>query len=335
MKNNTSELLPGATAIVNNAAVVQPGERVAIITDEKSESIAWYFYNAALKVTENSYLVNIPLACGHGQEPPLGDIEKISKADVALACTTFSLSHTQLRVNFCKRGGRFLSLADYDFNMLQGGGTIADYAALAPMVYHMANIFETAETVQFTTNAGTNIIFSAKGRNAMAAPAYCPKPGDFGSPPDIEANFAPIEDLTNGILVVDGSIPVPEIGLIKTPVTIEVSKGRAIKIIGGKEADCLKKIWDSYKNDTVRVAAELGIGLNPSAKLCGQMLEDEGVLGTAHVGFGANTTIGGKNIAPIHIDLVCRNATILVDGKVIMVDGKIERSIKKSLINCD
>lgn len=329
MTNTTANLLPGAIAIVNNAAVIKNIEKVVIVTDVNSESIARHFHQASLKATEDSYLVTIPLASGHGQEPPPEDVKKIMKADVALVCTTFSLSHTQLRVNFCKKGGRFLSLADYDIDMLKGGGTLANYSSLAPMVQSIANVFQNGKKVKFTTSAGTNITFSAKGRNAMAAPAYCPNPGDFGSPPDIEANFAPVENLTEGILVVDGSIPVPEIGLIKTPVIIEVSKGRAIKITGEKEAKLIKQIWDDYKDNTVRVAAELGIGLNPSAKLCGRMLEDEGVFGTAHVGFGANTTIGGKNASPVHIDCVCKNATIIVDKQIIMQDGNIRELQKK------
>ena len=39
--------------------------------------------------------------------------------------------------------------------------------------------------------------------------------------------------------------------------------------------------------------AELGIGTNESATLTGNVLEDEKILGTAHVAFGASAAIGG------------------------------------------
>ncbi|NIA06094.1 MAG: hypothetical protein GWP14_00395 [Actinobacteria bacterium] len=323
MVNNPAELLPGARAIIQNAAVIQPGERVTILADSKSKSIARHFLDAVSVATDETDLIIVPLAKGHGQEPPASIAEKSLAADVVLACTTFSLSHSLLRVNFCKKGGRFLSLADYDLNMLRGGGTMADYAAMVPIVQRVANFFESGQTVRLTTKLGTDITLSAEGRDANAASAYCTKPGDFGSPPDIEANFAPVEHLTEGLLIVDGSIPVPQIGLLKKPITVEVRRGRAVKVRGGEQADMLCKIWDSYGDSSVRIAAELGIGLNPAAKLCGRMLEDEGVFGTAHIGFGANTTIGGQNAGPVHIDLICREATVTVDEKVIMKNGQL------------
>jgi len=69
--------------------------------------------------------------------------------------------------------------------------------------------------------------------------------------------------------------------------------------------------------------AELGIGLNPLAELSGAMLEDEGCLGTAHLGMGSNATIGGENEVPFHLDHVIRDACIEIDGKPIDVKPSI------------
>ena len=41
--------------------------------------------------------------------------------------------------------------------------------------------------------------------------------------------------------------------------------------------------------------AELGIGTNEKAILTGNVLEDEKILGTAHVAFGASAAIGGRS----------------------------------------
>ena len=46
--------------------------------------------------------------------------------------------------------------------------------------------------------------------------------------------------------------------------------------------------------------AELGIGTNEKAILTGNILEDEKILGTAHVAFGASAAIGGKVQVPVH-----------------------------------
>ena len=318
-ENHSSELLPGAKAIVENAAVVKPGEHVVILADTQSKPVAEHFVNSASAVTDSVDMLVIPLATGHGESPAIDSPEKVIRADVVLACTTFSLSHTQLRVDICRNGGRFLSLADYDLNMLHGGGTLADYAGMVPLVQHVAKLLDSGNTLRLTTDAGTHITMSIEGRTANAAAAYCPAPGDFGSPPDIEANIAPVEDLTEGLLVIDGSVPVPHIGLIKEPIYVEIKQGQATRLSSGKQAETLQRIWNNYGHSSVRVAAELGIGLNPQAKLCGRMLEDEGVFGTAHIGFGANNTIGGTNFAPVHIDAVCLAAKVIVDGKPIVL----------------
>ena len=50
------------------------------------------------------------------------------------------------------------------------------------------------------------------------------------------------------------------------------------------------------------------------------MLEDEGVISTAHIGIGTSITLGGVVKAPTHYDLLMWNPRIEVDGRVI-VDG--------------
>jgi leucyl aminopeptidase (aminopeptidase T) len=54
--------------------------------------------------------------------------------------------------------------------------------------------------------------------------------------------------------------------------------------------------------------AEVGIGVNPSARLTGNSILDEKSLGTAHVAFGGNTGFGGANAASVHIDGIMRES---------------------------
>jgi leucyl aminopeptidase (aminopeptidase T) len=69
--------------------------------------------------------------------------------------------------------------------------------------------------------------------------------------------------------------------------------------------------------------AEIGIGMNPAARLIGMVLEDEKVLGTVHIGIGDNSNMGGKSLAEkvpvgVHIDgVVVSRPRLLADGELV------------------
>ena len=53
------------------------------------------------------------------------------------------------------------------------------------------------------------------------------------------------------------------------------------------------------------------------------MLEDEGVLGTVHIGIGTNITLGGHVKAALHYDLIMWQPTIVLDGQVVLENGQL------------
>ena len=69
--------------------------------------------------------------------------------------------------------------------------------------------------------------------------------------------------------------------------------------------------------------AELGIGTNEKAILTGNILEDEKIIGTAHVAFGASAAIGGNVQVPVHLDVVSLRPEVTVDGTPIVLEGKL------------
>src|SRR5206468_11476204 len=68
--------------------------------------------------------------------------------------------------------------------------------------------------------------------------------------------------------------------------------------------------------------AELGVGTNEKATLTGNVLEDEKILGTIHVAFGASAGIGGTVSVPIHLDCVVMDASLVVDGTQVLDAGQ-------------
>ena len=69
--------------------------------------------------------------------------------------------------------------------------------------------------------------------------------------------------------------------------------------------------------------AELGVGTNDRATLTGNMLEDEKILGTVHVAFGASAGIGGTVSVPVHEDVVVLDATLELGGETVLDGGRL------------
>jgi leucyl aminopeptidase (aminopeptidase T) len=68
--------------------------------------------------------------------------------------------------------------------------------------------------------------------------------------------------------------------------------------------------------------AELGVGTNEQARLTGNILEDEKILGTIHVAFGSSAGIGGTVDVPVHLDAVVMDPTLDVDGTRVIDRGR-------------
>ena len=71
-----------------------------------------------------------------------------------------------------------------------------------------------------------------------------------------------------------------------------------------------------------RNLAELGVGTNERATLTGNILEDEKMLGTVHIAFGASAGIGGTVAVPVHLDALVEAATLDVGGTRVLEEGR-------------
>ena len=95
----------------------------------------------------------------------------------------------------------------------------------------------------------------------------------------------------------------------KKPIEIIIENGYAKHIPVSRMRPLLK----SYGRRVLNVA-EFGIGLNPRAKVTGNILEDEKAKGTSHIAFGNNRSFGGRVEVPSHLDFVFFQPRIMVDG---------------------
>lgn len=312
----------GAKTLVDTCAGVKPGESVVVIADQNMVRIGQTVAAMCFAAGAKAELIIASPREVDGQEPSKPVAAALSGCDVFFAAVERSITHTQAIVDAVSSGARGLMLTHFTEDMLVSGGIEADFPALAPVCHKMAAALEEASHIHLSTPAGTNLTFSTSGRRGNALTCIV-SPGQFSPVPTIEANTTPVEGTAEGVIVVDGSIPYVDIGVIDEPIIVEVVKGMMTKISGGNQAKLLREAYQSKNDPLVYNVAELGIGLNPECKFTGVMLEDEGVYGTVHIGTGTNITLGGKTKAACHYDLIMRKPTIIADGQVILKDGEV------------
>jgi len=201
--------------------------------------------------------------------------------------------------------------------MMQRGAMLADYKKVGALTTKVTERLNQASLVEIETCAGTKLCLDVSGRKAHPDTGIYLNPGDFGNLPAGEAFVAPVEGSADGVAVVDGSMG----DVLRAPVNITVRRGRAAKIVG-KPARKLRRMLDAVGSKGYNLA-EFGIGTNYAARLIGNVLEDEKVLGTCHIALGDNSTFGGRVKAGIHLDGIILRPTIKFDGKIVMREGKL------------
>lgn len=318
---NNFQMLEGAKNVIEVSAGIKKGEKLLIVTDTDRFQVAEYFIFAA-EQKGLDYTVALMSVRNPGQEPPEPIAEAMKKANVILAPTTQSLYHNHTTLAARNAGARVIAMSGITPEIMASPATRFDFQSFQPVVSKVAGVYKKAQNIKVTSPSGTNIEASIKGRRVNVDGGLCHEAGQAIGMPIMEVNAAPIEDSTNGKIVIDTSMSF--LGILKENIFLTVEKGYITKIEGGEEARKMKEIMESKNDPNVYLIAEIAIGLNPKAEIKGVLAEDEGVLGTMHFGIGNNLTLGGKHKASLHMDVIINRPTMLLDDIVLTKDGKLQ-----------
>ncbi len=313
-----TELLKGARVAVRTCMGVKRGERVLVVTDPPRLAIARSLLDAAREVGANAMLLCMPVGKRHGEEPPKLVGAAMLSSDIVLAPTTYSISHTQARLRATRSGVRIATMPMITKDILSSGAMLADYREVSKLTKKVAAKLQGVKRVEVTTRAGTELVFSIAGRRICPDTGIYRRPGDFGNLPAGEVAVAPVEGTAEGQVVIDGSM----VDRVRGKIRIRFEHGIARKI-SGRGASKLLRMLDTA-GPSSRNLAEFGIGTNPKARLIGNMLEDEKVLGTCHIALGDNSSFGGRVKAGIHVDGIFTKPTVRLDGKILMEEGQLK-----------
>lgn len=243
-------------------------------------------------------------------------------ADVVIALSNNSTSHTRFRALVNAAGGRFASLPHFDPEMFFTSMQV-DWKALAERTARLAEEVNVAVAINVETQNGTAMHFGKVGREAKGDDGILTAPGSFGNLPAGEVYLAPLEGTSEGTMVIEYA-PTSKLA---TPVVLTVRKGEVVEVQGDEEMCRFleMKFSESSKNRNI---AELGIGTNDKASRPDNVLEAEKILGTIHIALGDNSGFGGTVTTPFHEDYVFYKPTLtalMPDGtrKLLLEDGKL------------
>ena len=311
------DLAPGARRLVHVNGRVQPGEAVVIVTDPTMRRYADAVAQAAREAEAAVTVCVIAMRDQDGQEPPPPVARAMAEAAVIFSPVRISITHTRAMRAALDAGARVCMMTAYTDAIMTSPALLeTDFEAQAGLCRRFGAAFTEGESVRLTSPRGTGLRFGIEGRVANVL-TNIPAPGELAPVPDIEVNVVPVTGSAEGTLIADASVPYLGIGILEEPIVCKVRNGYIVGMTGGAQADSLREHLESFGDRHCFNVAELGVGLNPNARLTGEMLEDEGVMGTIHVGIGTSHTLGGEIVAPTHYDLLMWEPTIAVDGRVV------------------
>jgi aminopeptidase len=324
----------GVKQAVENCLKVKPGENVVIITDKETLKIGSALKKAIEKVTLK---IQFFVMEDFGTRPidfPLAIDEAIRQADVSIYAAqgaegelqTFRMAMIKaIDANRRLRHAHMIGITPE----IMKDGMCSDYKEIQRVSRLVYEKVKNADKIRVVTDRGCDFTAKFSPDLKWVVSDGDITPGFWKNLPDGEVFTCPAS--VKGTIVIDGCLGdffTERYGSVeKTPVTIEVSKSRAIReSIKCKNKKLLKEfikyLFENDKNSD-RIG-EFAIGTNTGLKkLIYNLLQDEKFTGI-HVAFGSSHSAktGAKWESKSHVDGVLIKPSIYVDGEMIMDKGK-------------
>jgi len=256
-------------------------------------------------------------------EPPKIVAAAMKSADLIIEYAKMYLIYTKAFREALEAGARAVCLTDMTAETCINVIGKIDYPKLMKLTEAIRDMVAQAEHMKITTPSGSDIVFENPADcQVRFATGYAKTQGEMGLIGGAIA-WLPIMDTLNGKVVWDACMfPPQELGLIKTPIQMEIKKGKIVDISGGIEAQAVKKWFESFEDPNMYKVAHVTLGFNPGVRVpSGQIAVDERLYGCLEFGFGHSGFPGGKP-AKSHTDAVAANASIWIDDEPMAEEGR-------------
>jgi aminopeptidase len=309
-----SDLERALEAVVGDCLAVAAGDDVVVVADAGTERIGAGLFAAAARRGADPVLCVMAAREVEGAEPSAAVAAALAGADVFIAPTSRSLSHTRARKAVSDAGARGATLPGVTEDLL-ARLMACDFELMTARSRAVADLLGAADEAHLSCPRGSDLRLDLRGRPGIADDGDLSAGGAFGNLPCGEGFISPAGGAGRFF-----ARSLPTAGLLDDPIELVVREGR-LESAAGSVGERYAATLDGAGADG-RNLAELGVGTNERAGLTGNILEDEKVLGTVHVAFGASAGIGGTVSVPVHLDCVVEQATLEVGGTRVLEAGR-------------
>jgi leucyl aminopeptidase (aminopeptidase T) len=369
LAREAGKLREAARIAIEVSLKVREGEQVLIITNPMPDvaAIAEALYDASLDAGGRPVLIfqRVKTQLDFAEPVVIAAFEAKPEVVISLSAEKLGKDQKAIAAPYSYNGANY----DHIFHLRMYGEkscrsfwspstTVESFIRTVPVDYaemrrRCAAIKETldrAVQVRVTAPGGTDILLGLRGREAKSDDGDFSRPGSGGNLPAGETFISPENGTARGRISFDGSISLSEGDIvIREPIDCTVEKGFVTGIRGGEEAAALLRTIAAAERNArefeqsgnlpagngevyarnARNIGELGIGLNPAARISGRMLEDEKAFRTCHFAIGMNYDEDAPTL--IHLDGLVKNPTITAifeDGceQVIEREGELEEN---------
>jgi len=308
--------------VVREYLAVKPDESFVVVADDGADEAIFQAVLSEARTIGNDVVgIRVSTRRTSGAEPPSPVHAALAAADVCLCITERSLYHSDAMAMALAAGTRGVFNSPASRDAWEFGAMQADFFEIRERGKRLAARLRGAAEARVMSPAGTDIVIGIHGREPRGwLTGICHNPGEISAYPGGEISFPPMEGTSHGVAVLEHVMT--DLGRLGGPITITVHDGEAVAIEGGDDARRLRDYIRDIPNATN--LAELGIGLNPCARLNDDITESKKRLGTAHLALGDSASgYGGTTRCDVHLDAMVLDVTIEIDGVRIIDQGRV------------
>ncbi len=312
----SSRLARACKVLAEECAHVRKGEEVLLLADDlQAPELVHSIAAAVSRVGAFPISVVYPATLPYG-EPPKTVLRAMKNADVVIGFATRPVASQVIEASL-KSGARILSMFRITPDALIRTVPI-DYRLLTKEMKKIKKILDSSKSIEISSPRGTQLRVEMVGRPTNLALGSVRNPGEIDFIPAGAIGVAPLEGTAEGRAVVDGTIL--GFGRCLKPVIFKFERGKVKSVKGKEQWKGLRELLSRDRNASF--LCEIGLGVHPRARLVGGP-EDERVRGSVHFGLGENRMFGGKLASASHMDGTMLGATLTVDGKNLVEDGRL------------